>query len=75
MTPWSSQTAWLYNRVIASRLWLTKTTVRPSRPTVVIQPRALGLELGVAHGQDLVDHQDVGLQVGGDGERQTQVHP
>ena len=35
---------------------------------------ALALELGVAHGEDLVDEQDVGLQVRADREREAHEH-
>ena len=37
-------------------------------------PEALALELDVADGQHLVDEQDLGLHVGGDGEAEAQVH-
>src|SRR6187431_2854573 len=36
---------------------------------------ALFLKLGVAHGKDFVDEQDLRLDVGGDRERQPHVHP
>ena len=36
--------------------------------------QALLLEVGVAHGQDLVDQQDVGLEIGGDGEAEAHLH-
>ena len=32
------------------------------------------MELGVAYGEDLVDDQDVGFEMGRDGEREPQVH-
>ena len=35
---------------------------------------ALLLEVGVAHGQHLVDQQDVGLEEGGDGEAEPHLH-
>ena len=48
------------------------------RPALALRhlhaPEALALELGVAHGQHLVDHEDVGLEVGGHREGQPQVH-
>ncbi|HEY6776296.1 MAG TPA: hypothetical protein VI122_07275, partial [Thermoleophilaceae bacterium] len=35
---------------------------------------ATALELGVADGEDFVDDDDVGFEVGGDGEGEPQVH-
>ena len=37
--------------------------------------QAFLLELGVTHGQDLVDQKDFGLEVGGNRKRQPHVHP
>ena len=59
---------------MASRLWLTNTTVRPDALDLGHAAQAAALELGVAHGEHLVDQQDVGVEVRGDGERQPQVH-
>ena len=58
---------------MAPRLWLTN---RPcGRPGDVAHlAQALPLELGVADGQHLVDEQDLGLEVRGDGEREPDVH-
>ena len=36
---------------------------------------ALGLEVGVAHGQDLVHDQDLAVEMGGHGKGQADVHP
>ena len=37
--------------------------------------QALALEFGVPNGQDFIDHQDFGLQVGCHGKSQPQIHP
>ena len=58
---------------MALRLWLTNSTVRPTRGLAHLS-QAFLLELGVADGQDLVDEQDLGLQVRGDGEGQAHIH-
>ncbi len=44
-------------------------------PDVLHLVQALLLEPGVADGEDLVDQQDLGLEMGGHCERQTHVHP
>ena len=46
----------------------------PSRSSSSILPEALLLEFGVTDGQHLVDEQDLGLEVGGDREREAHVH-
>ena len=51
-----------------------KTTVRPSFEARLHPPEALLLEGEVADGEDLVDDQDLGLQVGGHRERQPELH-
>ncbi len=55
-------------------LWLTNSTVRPCLGHVAHLAQALALELGVAHRQHLVHHQDLRLQMGGHREGQAQVH-
>ena len=72
-TPRSSQIASLHSCATASRLWLTKTTVRPSL-CAVHPPDTLGLELRIAHCEHLVHDEDVGLDVCRDREGETQVH-
>ena len=48
---------------------------RPAGGAEVLHPpEAAPLELGVAHGQHLVDEQDLGLEVRGDREREPHVH-
>ena len=56
-------------------LWETKSTVRPELPNVLHATEAPPLELGVADGEHLVDEQDLGLEVRGDRERESHVHP
>ena len=55
-------------------LWLTKRTVRPLLRHVAHLAQAFLLERGVADGQHLVDQQDLGLEMGGDGEAEPHVH-
>ena len=54
--------------------WLTNRTVRPLSLDLAHLAEAAPLELDVADGEDLVDQEHVGLQVGGDGEAEPQVH-
>ena len=54
--------------------WLTTITVRPCRRKSSELLHALRLELHVAHGEDLVHEQDVGVDVDGDGEAEPHVH-
>jgi hypothetical protein len=49
-------------------------TVRPPPLHVLHPPQALALERRVADGEHLVDDQHLRLEVGGDGEREPQVH-
>ena len=53
---------------------VTKRMVRPSFWNWLDPVDALALEALVAHRQDLVDHQDVGVDVDGHGEAQPHVH-
>ena len=59
---------------MATMLWLTNSTVRPSRATSLILPEALLLERGVADREHLVDEQNLGLEMRGDRERESHVH-
>ena len=52
----------------------TSTIVRPSWRNVGDLLRALALEVLVADGEHLVDDQDVGVDVDGDGEPESDVH-
>ena len=56
-------------------LWLTNSTVRPSRATSLHFPQALLLKRGITHGQHLIDDQNLRLQVCSDSESQPDVHP
>ena len=59
---------------MASMLWLTNRHRSALLGDIVHLSQALLLEGGVADRQHLVDQQDLRLEVGGDGERQPQVH-
>ena len=60
---------------MAPKLWLTKSTVRPSRRTDVPHlAEAFLLELDIADRQHLVDDQDFRFQMRGHGERQPHIH-
>ncbi len=49
---------------------------RPSGVSEILHPpQAARLELSVANGKNLVDEQDLGLEVGRDGEGEPNVHP
>ena len=72
--PRSSSSADVASRCTAAMLWLTNSTVRPPLRDVVHLAEALLLEARVADRQHLVDDQDLGLEVRGDGEREPHVH-
>ena len=57
-----------------ARLWETKMTVRPCFGDLVHLAQRLALEGGVADREHLVDEQDLGLEVGGDGEGEPHLH-
>ena len=58
--PWSSSSARSQKRATASRSWLTKTTVLPSRAHLARTCRKhFSWNVGVAHGEHLVEQQDV----------------
>ena len=59
--------------VTEARLWLTKSTVRPLR-AISHLPEARAGTPGRRR-EHLVDDQDLGLEVRGDGEREADVHP
>ena len=63
-----------HRRVTAAMLWLTKRTVRPWCGDFAHFAEAFLLEGGVADGEDFVDEEDFGFEVGGDGEGQADVH-
>jgi len=62
------------NRRIADILWAYKQHGSALLRDVAHLAQAFLLELRVAHRQDLVDHKDLGLQVGSDRKCQPQVH-
>ena len=72
--PLSNNMARCANSPIAAMLWLTNSTVRPPRATSFDLAEAFLLELGVADREHLVDDQDLGFEMRGDGKGETHIH-
>ena len=72
--PWSSHSVRSQRRPIGTQV-VRHEDDRPAGALQVLHPPdATALELRVADGECLVDDEDVGLEVGRDGERQAQPH-
>ena len=61
--------------VTVGMLWVTSTIVRPLLVHLLEHLDALLLEVGVAHGEHLVDEQQVGVDVGHHRESEPHLHP
>ena len=73
-SPWSISTTCWHMLLIAPMSCDTNTVVLPLLAELVQAVDALALEVLVADRERLVDHQDVGIDAGGDGEAQAHVH-
>ena len=73
-SPWSSMITRSQSWRTASRPWVTKHDRAPLALELPDALHALALERLVAHGEHLVDEEDLGVDVDGDRERQPHVH-